>query len=269
MTLKKGFTLIELLVVIAIIAILAAILFPVFAAAKEAAKKTSCTSNLKQNALAVAMYNDDYDGTYGQWIYASNGDGKIPGTGNLAFSIFDAILPYTKNKDIFTDSSDKDAIKWKDILASVSLQPSGLLTKVSYAFNFALFTGPAFGPSLGKQFDEPVMNEAVVPFPAETTQFYDSKYIPQGTNAEYPNTWIGDANYKKPPNKFDRYNFSGKARHQTGMNVSLCDGHAKFYKNTARLQGTGLDQNTNKVVDCYALPLDLNGIPDLVAEPKD
>ena len=59
---RSGFTLIELLVVIAIIAILAAILFPVFAQAREAARKASCQSNLKQLAYAMAMYTQDYDG---------------------------------------------------------------------------------------------------------------------------------------------------------------------------------------------------------------
>ncbi|NLO04745.1 MAG: prepilin-type N-terminal cleavage/methylation domain-containing protein, partial [candidate division WS1 bacterium] len=58
---RKGFTLIELLVVIAIIAILAAILFPVFARAREKARQTSCLSNLKQISLAVIMYTQDYD----------------------------------------------------------------------------------------------------------------------------------------------------------------------------------------------------------------
>ena len=60
---RRGFTLIELLVVIAIIAILAAILFPVFAQAREAARKTSCTSNMKQVGLAMLMYTGDYDDT--------------------------------------------------------------------------------------------------------------------------------------------------------------------------------------------------------------
>src|SRR5213082_1669007 len=61
---RRGFTLIELLVVIAIIAILAAILFPVFAQAREKARQTSCLSNIKQLGLSAMMYVEDYDETY-------------------------------------------------------------------------------------------------------------------------------------------------------------------------------------------------------------
>lgn len=82
-TRRRAFTLIELLVVIAIIAILAAILFPVFAQAKMAAKKTSCLSNLKQHSLAFIMYAGDNDDTSvrqgldpGGWIYWFAGSGK-------------------------------------------------------------------------------------------------------------------------------------------------------------------------------------------------
>ena len=67
---RRGFTLIELLVVIAIIAILAAILFPVFARAREKARQTSCESNEKQIALGVMMYAQDYDETMPQIHYA-------------------------------------------------------------------------------------------------------------------------------------------------------------------------------------------------------
>jgi prepilin-type N-terminal cleavage/methylation domain-containing protein/prepilin-type processing-associated H-X9-DG protein len=85
-----GFTLIELLVVIAIIAILAAILFPVFARAREKAREASCLSNLKQIDLAVAMYLTDYDGTY-------------PYVASLSMSSLQVLfMPYVKNSQIFT-----------------------------------------------------------------------------------------------------------------------------------------------------------------------
>src|SRR2546429_1371192 len=70
----RGFTLIELLVVIAIIAILAAILFPVFAQAREKARQSSCQSNLRQLGLATQLYAQDYDETYPLAQYA---DGTV------------------------------------------------------------------------------------------------------------------------------------------------------------------------------------------------
>jgi prepilin-type N-terminal cleavage/methylation domain-containing protein/prepilin-type processing-associated H-X9-DG protein len=84
---RRGFTLIELLVVIAIIAILAAILFPVFAQAREAARKTSCTSNLRQVGIAFGMYAQDYDECF-PWA-ASN-------LGTPTTTWYDLVEPYVK-----------------------------------------------------------------------------------------------------------------------------------------------------------------------------
>jgi prepilin-type N-terminal cleavage/methylation domain-containing protein len=112
--LKRAFTLIELLVVIAIIAILAAILFPVFAQAKEAAKMTQCVSNTKQTGLAAIMYATDFDDTLpmhdnnGSCIYGQTpcmtpdwGDFSFPTGGNAQtgrnIMYFGAIEPYHKN----------------------------------------------------------------------------------------------------------------------------------------------------------------------------
>ncbi|MBI2842484.1 MAG: prepilin-type N-terminal cleavage/methylation domain-containing protein [Armatimonadetes bacterium] len=75
---RHGFTLIELLVVIAIIAILAAILFPIFAKAKESGRKSSCISNLKNCFLAFAAYGDDWNGKY-PWAYGAWYFGKLKG----------------------------------------------------------------------------------------------------------------------------------------------------------------------------------------------
>jgi prepilin-type N-terminal cleavage/methylation domain-containing protein/prepilin-type processing-associated H-X9-DG protein len=100
---RRGFTLIELLVVIAIIAILAAILFPVFAKAREKARQASCLSNLKQLGLAVIMYAGDYDGIYPP-IHNINLTGKYYISNGAVAGLFqgweDLVEPYTKNTQL-------------------------------------------------------------------------------------------------------------------------------------------------------------------------
>src|SRR3989441_2189614 len=98
---KTGFTLIELLVVIAIIAILAAILFPVFAQARDKARQTTCLSNLKQIGLGYMQYVQDFDGT---WPCQAGDASPLANTGvggANAFNFKDRILPYTKNEQIW------------------------------------------------------------------------------------------------------------------------------------------------------------------------
>ena len=95
---SRGFTLIELLVVIAIIAILAAILFPVFAKAREKARQASCQSNEKQIALSILMYCQDYDGRFSsQWIH--------PGP---YYCWPDLLVPYMKNSQVLRCPSNQN-----------------------------------------------------------------------------------------------------------------------------------------------------------------
>src|SRR5579871_3841275 len=94
---NRGFTLIELLVVIAIIAILAAILFPVFAQAREKARSTTCLSNQKQLGLAVAMYVQDYDEHFPQSQYG----GGSTGVTQMAWPAL--LWPYVKNGDHYAN----------------------------------------------------------------------------------------------------------------------------------------------------------------------
>src|SRR5579875_561507 len=92
----KAFTLIELLVVIAIIAILAAILFPVFAQAREKARQTTCISNEKQMGLGILQYTQDYDEQFpfDHWV-----------VGNTDMNWFTAINPYIKNGNTWNPST--------------------------------------------------------------------------------------------------------------------------------------------------------------------
>src|SRR5215218_3224774 len=106
---RRGFTLIELLVVIAIIAILAAILFPVFAQAREKARQATCLSNCKQIGLASNMYVQDYDETFpGHNWPSGEGVHKLPDgrtfQGHVGWPLL--FYPYVKNLSVFTCPSD-------------------------------------------------------------------------------------------------------------------------------------------------------------------
>jgi prepilin-type N-terminal cleavage/methylation domain-containing protein/prepilin-type processing-associated H-X9-DG protein len=134
--LARGFTLIELLVVIAIIAILAAILFPVFAQAREKARMASCQSNLKQMGTAFQMYTQDYDETYpgaspGNWDDCS----VMPAKGGWGGWVGNLLIPYTKNTEIYQCPSRRNLITVNNNCATVPY------TRVSYSFNYRTLWG--------------------------------------------------------------------------------------------------------------------------------
>lgn len=124
---RKAFTLIELLVVIAIIAILAAILFPVFAKAREAARATSCRSNLKQIGTAMMMYLQDYDE-----VYSERGGNGFPN-----YSWRQKSQPYIKSANLFQCPSNPD----KNIVADVGDANYPAINR-SYAMNPRLSNQP-------------------------------------------------------------------------------------------------------------------------------
>lgn len=156
---NKGFTLIELLVVIAIIAILAAILFPVFARAREAARKSGCQSNLKQLATGIKMYADDYDSNFPSSRIrnpTANPDtlvsdvnfctviGTFPPTGiaPAASTIASALSSYVKTRDLFFCPSD-------------SMNTGGTNDTISYWYRPAVDQGAIRGFSNESSFDSP------------------------------------------------------------------------------------------------------------------
>jgi prepilin-type N-terminal cleavage/methylation domain-containing protein len=113
----RGFTLIELLVVIAIIAILAAILFPVFAQARESARTSVCLSNVKQLSLGAMMYVQDYDEEFWAWnwgFFCNGGNNGKPRDSSAFWTM--AIYPYVKNTGVY--QCPDDILQWDDAWAN-------------------------------------------------------------------------------------------------------------------------------------------------------
>jgi len=154
---KQAFTLIELLVVIAIIAILAAILFPVFAQAREKARQTSCLSNLKQYSLANLMYVQDYDETFPLSAYLNMGGGPCVAT------FYWAAAPYVKNNQITQCPSESDAM---DVALLTGAPCANTPPFNSYVVNPAVYVS-GFAPNPAPP------SLARFQRPAETVMLYD------------------------------------------------------------------------------------------------
>jgi prepilin-type N-terminal cleavage/methylation domain-containing protein/prepilin-type processing-associated H-X9-DG protein len=193
---KRGFTLIELLVVIAIIAILAAILFPVFAKAREKARQTSCLSNLKQMSLGLLMYAQDYDecfpGTYEKM--GQSADWPL-------VAWWDIIQPYVKNTQLMVCPSTR--------------------TYPSYGANRSLMPDARddFDSSMGK-----------ITKPSETFLVFDAwqaaSWCADGNwYAGHPG--CGCYGARAAGTRNDGLDISA---HNDGFNAALADGHAKWYR---------------------------------------
>jgi prepilin-type N-terminal cleavage/methylation domain-containing protein len=187
---KKAFTLIELLVVIAIIAILAAILFPVFAQAKAAAKKTASLSNNKQLALGAIMYGADTDDMITVAASWNNSDAVVffgaPNGGYKPWSHL--VYAYTKNGDIYVDPQVGAGTK-----APAGFQPlASLVLAPQYGINPYLCQTVAFPYNPAGSTLTP-RSFTAISRPADTvmlTQKYSSKEQ-QGSADSAANSWYG------------------------------------------------------------------------------
>lgn len=224
---RQGFTLIELLVVIAIIAILAAILFPVFAQAREKARATSCLSNMKQIALAFSMYQIDQDGCFPSVYDDSLG---YP-AGRIIWA--DKIMPYIKNRDIFACPGGPNTI---NLTPEPGTWPNNL-QGTRYSMNMVH----------GWHWPEGTVNGtgwASIEYPVRDSMFRhasETALVQESSNAWWCH-WLwhpGWNNYQvNAQGETILVGVLGETiypRHSGGTNMAFVDGHAK-HRNTAGLR---------------------------------
>ena len=203
---RTGFTLIELLVVIAIIAILAAILFPVFAKAREKALANTCLSNTKQIVLSILMYCTDWDSHFpNNWESTGYGEAAAGRVGGVNWGWYDPLLPYVKNSALWICPDDQV------LQADTPILPN----KPSYVGSGNVWgnNGPAT-IGIAQNF---VVNPACTILVGELDGANNNPRLMAG----------GDYRFSIVNKQAGMYD--AIQRHNGGANWGLCDGHAKWY----------------------------------------
>ena len=227
-TAVRAFTLIELLVVIAIIAILAAILFPVFARARENARRTSCLSNLKQIGLGIMQYTQDYDerypggfeGTMSPVTYVTQTKAGWPGrlfsTNGTRNRVcwMDMIYPYVKSVQIFQCPSQPD-----------SNAATSYASSYGYSGAISGYDNDHYGLGSPQRNIGNALSSVQRPAEVGMVLDYQSAYNLQNLPHAFGNDPAGLVAGKYP----------AKTPHFEGTSVCFADGHAKWIKPAAML----------------------------------
>ncbi|MDD3925480.1 MAG: DUF1559 domain-containing protein [bacterium] len=233
---RYGFTLIELLVVIAIIAILSAILFPVFGKAREKARQTTCTSNLKQLGLAFQMYLQDWDEMFIPYELSAYNSAVDRYNWNWAYGL--KASGYVSSPALFICPS---AIGYKAMSKyDVTQNPNNKISFYLYMhYGYNIYHIGSSYKATGS-WSAPPANLVDIRHPAETILLADSI----NTSTGYGSHIIQDGTLSPP------YSYLIHDRHSNGANILWVDGHVGWFGQACeRLQNGGRGGGTTKYFD--------------------
>ena len=250
-TRRPAFTLVELLVVIAIIGILAAILFPVFARARENARRSSCSSNLKQIGLGLMQYIQDNDGSFPVTYYDLT-DNEFKPEGSQGGYTATAIHPYLKSTQIWICPSQPTAFYPR--MQTYAGEDTD--RRMTYAINWYIMTHDVYSAA-------PV-NEASIPFPSEIVAMAEGGGVHSGKTVNLGEIWTQV--YATPdddctPALLADYKCRRQSSpHFAGANYLFCDGHVKWLpfsisavnsSSNKRRWGRTIASDNSKMPDLY------------------
>ncbi|BDI28920.1 hypothetical protein CCAX7_009710 [Capsulimonas corticalis] len=273
----SAFTLIELLVVVAIIGIIAAILFPVFAQAREKARQTSCSSNLRQLSMSILQYIQDNDETVPMVEYTVDGAVKP----NDYFTWARVVQPYAKNWSILRcpDAEHDPRNAWQ---TPTDANFYHLQSSPSYGYNYNYLnpwqpceTTPILTDNYGLAIIAgPPVNLSQIQEPSRTVMLTDVKLFGDATSAPLASDFVDSPAVALPPTDCGIYTQgwgvgstgddptlgadptstgSFDARHHGGGNVAFCDGHVHWMTPAALAAGTnwapGIANTEVKITD--------------------
>lgn len=220
---NAAFTLIELLVVIAIIAILAAILFPVFAKARDKARQTACLSNNKQMGYGLMMYTQDYDETLPIQIGDGAGGGSQGFIGSTQASWAKGIYPYVKNTQVF---SCPNSVPYE---IAGPCQTGSVPNVASYLFNSVVMPNFRNGSAVNYNYEGRSLAEMKSP---ANTVFLHEWAMHSPCILPRPRVIVGKTGY-------EGFAYGGRSDlaayddlHNKGSNLLYTDGHAKYKPRT-------------------------------------
>ena len=215
---QKGFTLIELLVTIAIISILAAILFPVFARARENARRASCMSNLKQIGLASQMYTQDYDEHLVSYAYPAPDLSTIYG-----WQV--ALMPYVKSTQLWVCPSAYKISTYNSTGCDPRTVSTTNLGAGSYGYNYYYLGNYA---KVGTEYLLQPVSLAAINSVSETVMLTEVSGL-SGLGATYPPSYWGIASGNScATGSSTNFIVQQGTWHGEGSNILFADGHAKW-----------------------------------------
>jgi prepilin-type N-terminal cleavage/methylation domain-containing protein/prepilin-type processing-associated H-X9-DG protein len=238
---RSGFTLIELLVVIAIIAILAAILFPVFAQARDKARQTTCMSNMKQMALASRMYLSDYDDTVVScYMYSRHGGGGTLPTGAPYLEWWpDLLAPYVKNAQLWHCPNWSALYDYGRNTFPEGEGPGKRKLRWSLGCNnWHYWPGGEKQPA--KLLGAMGVNRPGLAINSSEAEIENPANLIMAMDAISPELWTPPQHDWRNPTPRTMANVSGPLRgdvhlrHSSGINAFFADGHAKWLRETKR-----------------------------------